>query len=52
MVEDRGDCLGGYLVTTADFTNACKSLADESEGRLALVSGAEFYRHLHILRWL
>jgi len=52
MVEERGDCLGGYLVTTADFTNACKTLADESEGRLALVSGAEFYRHLHILRWL
>ncbi len=52
MVDERGDCLGGYLVTTADFTNACKSLADESEGRLALVAGAEFYRHLHILGWL
>jgi hypothetical protein len=52
MVEERGDCLGGYLVTTADFTNACRALADGSEGRLVLVSGAEFYRHLHILRWL
>jgi hypothetical protein len=51
-LDERGDCLGAYLVTTADFTAACRSLADESNGRLALVSGSEFYRHLHILRWL
>jgi hypothetical protein len=51
-LDERGDCLGAYLVATTDFTHACKALADESDGRLALVSGAEFYRHLHILRWL
>ncbi len=43
------DCIGTYLVTTADFTPACKKLADESQGRLALVSGVELYRHLHLL---
>jgi hypothetical protein len=51
-LDEREDCLGAYLVTTTDFTSACKSLSDESEGRLALVAGPEFYRHLHILRWL
>ncbi len=51
-LDERGDCLGGYLVTTADFTSACRTLADESNGRLVLVSGSEFYRHLHILHWL
>jgi hypothetical protein len=40
--------LGGYLVTTSDFTPACKKLADKSAGQLALVSGAELWRHLHI----
>ncbi len=48
-MEARGDSVGAYLMSTADFTSACRKLADESEGRLALVSGAELYRHLHIL---
>jgi len=48
-MEMRGDCQGAYLITTSDFTAACKSFADETEGRLALVSGPELYRHLHIL---
>ena len=43
------NCIGTYLVATADFTAACKKLADESRGRLALVSGVELYRHLHLL---
>lgn len=51
-VERRGDCLGAYLITTEDFTASCKRFAEESEGRLALVSGAELYRHLQILGWL
>jgi hypothetical protein len=48
-MEDRGDCTGAYLITTSDFTTACRNFADESEGQLALVSGSELYRHLHIL---
>jgi hypothetical protein len=47
-LDERSDCVGGYLVVTTDFTPACKKAADESEGRLALVSGAELWRHLHI----
>lgn len=42
------DWLGGYLVTTSDFTAACRKMADKSGGQLALVSGAELWRHLHI----
>jgi hypothetical protein len=41
-----------YLVATGDFTPACKKLAEESDGRLALVSGMEFFRHLRILGWV
>jgi hypothetical protein len=48
-METRRDCVGTYLVTTSDFTATLKTLADESGGELALVSGAELYRHLHIL---
>jgi hypothetical protein len=47
--KSRGDCTGAYLITTSDFTSACRNYADESEGQLALVSGSELYRHLHIL---
>jgi hypothetical protein len=47
-LEPRTDWLGGYLVTTSDFTSACKKAADQSSGRLGLVSGAELWRHLHI----
>ena len=47
-LEPRKDCLGGYLVTNSDFTLACRKAADQSAGRLALVSGAELWRHLHI----
>jgi hypothetical protein len=48
-MEAREDCLGAYLVATSDFTQSCRNLASESGGKLDLVSGAEFYRHLHIL---
>jgi hypothetical protein len=50
-LKKRGSERAAYLVTTGDFTSACKKLAVESEGRLALVAGAEFYRHLRILGW-
>ncbi len=48
-MQTRGDCVGAYLVTTSDFTASLKTFADESGGDLALVSGTELYRHLHIL---
>jgi hypothetical protein len=47
-MEPEADWLGGYLVTTSDFTAACRKLSDQSAGRLALVAGAELWRHLHI----
>jgi hypothetical protein len=50
-LEARGAEQAAYLVTTGDFTSACKKLAEESEGKLALVAGTEFYRHLRILGW-
>lgn len=48
-VRDRPGFAGGYLIATADFTLACRRLAEGSEGRLALVDGAEFFRHLRVL---
>jgi hypothetical protein len=48
-MEIRRDCVGAYLITTSDFTSSCRKFADDSDGRLALVSGSELYRHLHIL---
>jgi hypothetical protein len=48
-METRRDCAGAYLVATSDFTASCKKFADDSDGQLALVSGTELYRHLHIL---
>lgn len=51
LLEEYPGSLGSYLVTNVDFTQACRALADKSEGRLALVSGPEFYRHLHLLGW-
>ncbi|TET85950.1 MAG: hypothetical protein E3J37_00720 [Anaerolineales bacterium] len=48
-MEMRRDCVGAYLITTSDFTSSCRKFADDSDGRLALVSGSELYRHLHIL---
>jgi hypothetical protein len=43
--------MGAYLIATSDFTPACKKHADQPGGKLALVSGAELWRHLHILDW-
>jgi len=48
-MEMRRDCVGAYLITTSDFTSSCRKFADDSYGRLALVTGSELYRHLHIL---
>jgi superfamily II DNA or RNA helicase len=51
-MEERGDCSAGYLITTSDFTPACRTLTEESGGRIELVGGSELFRHLHILGWL
>ena len=48
--EERNKQLA-YLIATSDFTPACKKHADQAAGKLALVSGAELWRHLHILGW-
>jgi hypothetical protein len=50
-LDRRLDSLAAYLVATTEFTSSCRKLADESEGRLALISGTELYRHLHIIGW-
>ncbi len=51
-VDEDEDFVAGYLVALSDFTSACKNLAEKSEGRLSLLSGTEFFRHLRILGWL
>ena len=48
-MEAREDCSGAYLVTTTDFTYPCEKLANESQGRLRLIAGAELYRHIQIM---
>jgi hypothetical protein len=48
-LKDRPDCLGAYLIATTEFTPACRRLAERSDGRLVLVDGSEFYRHLRVL---
>lgn len=52
MMEERGDCNTGYLITTSDFTSASRTLAEETRGRIELVNGSELFRHLHILGWI
>ena len=51
-MEARGDCSGAHLVTTTDFTYPCEKLANESQGRLRLIAGAELYRHIQIMGML
>lgn len=51
-LESQPDYAAACLVVTTDFTDSMRKLADGAEGRLSLVSGAELYRHLHILGWL
>ncbi|HMK07618.1 MAG TPA: restriction endonuclease [Anaerolineales bacterium] len=48
-LKDRPDCVGAYLIATTEFTPACRRLAEASDGRLALVDGSEFLRHLRVL---
>lgn len=50
-LDEYESCAGAYMVAVTDFTSACKKLADESKGKLALISGDEFLRHLHIIGW-
>jgi hypothetical protein len=47
--ENHEDCVGAYLIATGEFTSACRRVAEQSEDRLVLVDGAEFYRHLQVL---
>ena len=51
-MEAREDYSGAHLVTTTDFTYPCEKLANESEGRLRLIAGAELYRHIQIMGML
>jgi len=48
-LKDRPECVGAYLIATVEFTPACRRLAEGSDGRLALVDGSEFLRHLRVL---
>jgi hypothetical protein len=48
-LKDRPGCVGAYLIATVEFTPACRRLAEGSEGRLVLVDGSEFLRHLRVL---
>jgi hypothetical protein len=48
-LKDRPGCVGAYLIATVEFTPACRRLAEGSDGRLALVDGSEFLRHLRVL---
>ncbi len=50
-LDPRPELIGGFLLSSTDFTAACRKLADESEGRLGLIAGTELARHLHILGW-
>jgi len=47
--ENRPGCMSAQLITTADFTSACKKFAAEADEKLGLMTGAELYRHLRIL---
>jgi hypothetical protein len=48
-LRDRPECVGAYLIATVEFTPACRRLAERSDGRLVLVDGSEFLRHLRVL---
>jgi hypothetical protein len=48
-LKDRPECVGAYLIATVEFTPACRRLAERSDGRLVLVDGSEFLRHLRVL---
>jgi hypothetical protein len=48
-LKDRPDCVGAYLIGTVEFHPVCRELAEASGGRLGLVDGSEFYRHLRVL---
>ena len=47
--EQRQDCRGALLLVTSEFTPACKKLAEDSGGRLGLLSGEDLYRHFREL---
>jgi Restriction endonuclease/SNF2-related domain len=47
--EQREDCRGALLLVTTEFTPACKKLAEDSGGHLALLSGEDLYRHFREL---
>ena len=47
--EQRQDCRGALLLVTTEFPPACKKLAEDSGGGLALLSGEDLYRHFRAL---
>jgi hypothetical protein len=52
LLDEHPDISRAYLVGTGDFSAAAKKTAEESVGRLELISGSELARHLRLLRKL
>lgn len=48
-VESRPGCAGAQLITTSEFTSACKKFAAEADEKLGLMTGSELFRHLRLL---
>lgn len=48
-VERHPGCEGAQLITTSEFTSACKKYADKADNTLGLMTGSELFRHLRLL---
>jgi hypothetical protein len=49
LLDEHPDISRAYLVGTGDFSAPAKKIAEESGGRLELISGSELARHLRLL---
>jgi hypothetical protein len=49
LLGEHPDISRAYLVGTGDFSAAAKKAAEDSEGKLELISGSELARHLRML---
>lgn len=49
LLDEHPDISRAYLVGIGDFSAAAKKTAEESDGRLELISGSELARHLRLL---
>jgi hypothetical protein len=49
LLDEHPDISRAYLVGTGDFSAAAKKAAEESDGRLELITGSELARHLRLL---